>query len=261
MRRILLITAMFLASAALKAQDFERREIDLDLFVQELFQLQDEDLNYEDLYESLFQYYRNPLNLNTASKEELSSLYVLSETQVNAFYAYVAANGKLLSIYELQAIPTFDLQTINRLLPFVTVEDFGINADRRTLFNRISGEDNNALFLRYERGLEEKRGFSAPGEDRDTTRYAGSPDKLYARYRVSHIRDFSLGFTAEKDAGEKLTWDPKTRRYGADFFSAHFQLYNKGIFKAIAIGDYNLQIGQGLILSSGFSAGTMWTHV
>ena len=255
MRLFCLFVALFLASAALQAQDYERRDIDLDLFIQELFQAQDDDVNYEDLYESLFQYYRNPLNLNTANKEELSSLYVLSETQVNAFFAYRNTYGKLLSIYELQAVPTLDLQTIYKLLPFVTVQDFGINADRRSLFNRIAGEDNNALYLRYERTLQERRGFSARGEGRDTTRYLGSPDKFYARYRVSHIRDFSLGFTAEKDAGEQFVWDPATRRYGIDFFSAHFQVYNKGVFKTIALGDYQLQMGQGLVLASGFGAG------
>src|SRR5688572_4037199 len=109
MRRLLFLLVYFIWAAAAQAQEYKRREIDLDLFVQELFQVQDEDVQYEDIYETLFQYYRNPLNLNTASKEELSSLYVLSEMQIAALLAYMDQNGMLLSIYELQAVPTFDL--------------------------------------------------------------------------------------------------------------------------------------------------------
>ena len=54
------------------AQEYPREEIDLEDFIEELFQQQDEDIDYEDLYESLFQYYRNPLNLNRVNREELA---------------------------------------------------------------------------------------------------------------------------------------------------------------------------------------------
>ena len=259
MRRRLSVLLLGLGLAfGAQAQDFPREEIDLDLFIQQLFQVQDEDTNYEDLYEALFQFYRNPLNLNTATKEELGSLFVLSETQVNNLFDHIQRNGKLLSIYELQSIPGFDMVTIYRLVPFAVVRDQDMHSDRRSIFARMAEEDNNNLLLRYSRILEQKKGFTEPGIGRNglpETRYLGSPDKLYARYRLAHSKDFSFGFTAEKDAGEQLTWDPGTKRYGMDFWSAHFQLYNKGPFKAIALGDYQLQIGQGLLLSSGFKVG------
>ena len=40
-----------------------------------------------------------------------------------------------------------------------------------------------------------------------------------------------------------------------DTSSFHFFLQNKGKWKSIAIGDYTLQIGQGLVLASGFYLG------
>ena len=241
------------------AQDYPREEINLEDFIEELFQQQDEDIDYEDLYESLFQYYRNPLNLNRVNREELASLYVLSEMQLNNFFKYMEKNGKFLSEYELQAIPGFDLNTIYKLMPFIEIRDVGFS-DNRNLFNRIVSEKNNYLMVRYQRVLEDAEGYLRTEADTnkdgsEKSRYLGSPGKLYLRYRVSHIKDFSLGFTLEKDAGEQITWSPENKQYGTDFLSYHFMLYNKGNFKSIVLGDYQIQFGQGLLLAAGFSIG------
>ncbi|MFD3000010.1 ComEA family DNA-binding protein [Pontibacter toksunensis] len=257
-QRLLLCWFTLLFVVPLQAQDYARQNIDLDLLVQELFSEQeDENISYEDLYETLFQYYQRPIDLNHTTPEELASLYLLSRPQIASFFQYIEENGELLSIYELQAVPNFDLLTIYQLLPFVRVQDAGLQADQRPLWQRVIGEDNNALILRYERTLQQRRGYSAIDNtsSRSTTRYLGSPNKLFLRYRVSHARDYSFGITAEKDAGEQFTWSPGTRRYGFDYYTAHLQLYNKGKFKTIALGDYQLQFGQGLLLSSGYSVG------
>lgn len=257
MKRWLLILLLLLVYFPVQAQNFPRQNIDFDLFVQELFaQQEDENIPYEDFYETLFQYYQHPIDLNTTTPEDLASLFILSRPQIASFFKYLDENGNLLSIYELQAIPDFDLITIYKLVNFAQVDDPGLQADQRPLWQRVIGEDNNALIIRYERTLQQKRGYTPlDAGSRATTRYLGSPDKFYLRYRVSHTRDFSLGITAEKDAGEAFTFDPATKRYGLDFYSAHFQLYNQGKFKTIALGDYQLQIGQGLLLSSGYSVG------
>ncbi|MDX2301442.1 MAG: helix-hairpin-helix domain-containing protein [Microscillaceae bacterium] len=235
----------------LQAQNIQKPEIDLDSFIQELFPVQDEDLNYEDIYETLFLLYSNPLNLNRCTRDELQSLFILSEKQLNSFFEYREKNGNFLSIYELQAVPDLDLITINKILPFVSIEDLG--AKSQPLLQRILAEKNNYLLLRYSQTLEEKKGFTE--EATPSQKYLGSPGKLYARFRISHVRDFSLGFTLEKDDGEQYIWDPDTRRYGMDYVSYHAFFQNKGRFKAIALGDYQIQFGQGLLLAGGFGLG------
>src|SRR5690606_12153292 len=45
------------------------------------------------------------------------------------------------------------------------------------------------------------------------------------------------------------------RRYGFDFVSFHLSIKDKGKVKAMVVGDYALQIGQGIILGAGFSPG------
>lgn len=243
---------LMLGYQTLNAQQAEN--FDLESFVEELFSLQEADVNYEDLYESLLLLYQNPLNLNDATAQELQGLYILSKNQINNLKTYIEEKGKLLTLYELQLIEGFDFTTIQRLVPFVSVDPEDANADDRPLLQRILEEKNNYFISRYERVLEDRVGYTPP-ENPDDTRYAGSPDKLYLRYRVSKPQDFSLGFTTEKDPGEALVWDGDTKRRGMDFWSAHFMLEKQGKLRKAIIGDYQLQLGQGLLFGAGIGVG------
>ncbi|MBL6445249.1 helix-hairpin-helix domain-containing protein [Fulvivirga sp. 29W222] len=201
-------------------------------------------------YETLLLYYSHPLNLNLASVEELRSLFILSEVQISNLKSYINEYGRLLTIYELQAIPGFDIPTIQRLLPFIRVSDDGLQSDNRPLIKRMLSEPNNYILLRYQRTLEKKAGYTKKGN-----KYAGSPDQLLFKFRVRHAHDFGLGLTIKKDAGEALTFDRPTNRYGADFYSFHFQLQDKGCLKNLVLGDYRIQFGQSLLLAAGFNIG------
>jgi hypothetical protein len=244
---------LLLISFCGRAQDYPRQEIDLDAFILELFPQPEEDFDFEKVYETLFQLYRNPVNLNKASREQLQTLYILSELQINSLLNYRKEFGEMLTIYELQAVPHFDLGLIYKLLPFVTVGD-GTRKSAKSLWQRVKTEaDAHYLLLRYARTLESQKGYTAAASPSQS--YQGTPDRMYMRYRVSQPNDYSLGFTMEKDAGEQLIIDTKTRRYGADFISFHAYLQNQGRLKTLAIGDYQMQFGQGLLLSGGFSVG------
>lgn len=245
MKRCITIALLFVSGSSWAQQ---RPEIDLELFAESLFQLQDQDINYEELYESLLMYYTSPINLNNTNHEELAALCILSPSQLNHFFTYLEINGKLLSLYELQAIPGFDLETIHQLLPFVTVHE---TSDGRPLWVRVLNEDNNYLLLRYSRTLQAQEGFRRE----NGSGYVGDRNTLYGRFRISQPDDFSAGITFEKDAGEKFGIDPSSEQYGFDYYSFHFLLENTGKMKRLAIGDYQLQFGQGLVLGSGFGTG------
>ncbi len=232
---------------------YSSEKADFDLLVQELFPVPEDDVDYSDLYESLFQFFIQPLDLNRATKNDLISTFLLSERQIEDFLDHRDKYGKLLSIYEIQSIPSWDEITIERVLPFVTIKESTLQQDNRGLFERILAEKNKTLLIRYSRTLEQQRGYTP--STTGASRYVGSPDRVYTRMRISHSNDFSIGFTLEKDAGEQFIWDPDTKRYGFDFLSAHVVLENQGNFKTIALGDYQLQFGQGLIMGAGFAAG------
>lgn len=229
-----------------------RRDADVSRYLQDLFPVQTEGIDYQSVYDVLTQFYASPLDLNSATRDELAATYLLSERQLSSLATYRATVGDLLSIYELQAVPDFDLPTIRRLLPFVTV------AGESGLFKGLPTPTDNYLIVRYEQVLEQQKGFSEATPDKKgnlPTRYLGGSGQWYARYRYSRPRAFSLGLTAEKDPGEQLSWQPSAHRYGADYVSFHAQVQNRGKWRNILLGDYQVQIGQGLVLSAGFVLG------
>ncbi len=264
MKRFLIILFWFVSCFGMA----QNEEIDLEKFAERLFQVQDENISYEDIYESLLLLYSNKINLNRTTPDELSSLYILNQGQINSFFDHIDRNGKLLSINELQAIESFDLETIRAILPFVTVQESAV--DSRPFFQRLFAEENNYLLLRYTRRLEEQLGYTEAlpldtffirDENElvvDTltvppSRYRGSPNKLYGRFRTSHKGDFSVGFTFEKDAGEKFEF--QKGQNGFDFYSFHLLLENKLGFDKVILGDYQMQVGQGLVFGAGFASG------
>ncbi len=208
--------------------------------------------DYNTFYEGLAAYRTNPINLNEANEAQLQDLRLLSDIQIVNLLRYRQEAGDLLSIYELQAVPGFDLNAIRRILPFVSVK--GELDDFRVPITRMITQGRNELYLRWSRILEEQEGYTEPVEGGSTRRYLGDPNQLYVRYKHAYSNRLSYGITAEKDRGEEFFTG--SNRQGFDFYSAHFALrnYNRHI-KAVVIGDYAVSFGQGLILFNGFGYG------
>ena len=210
------------------------------------------DFDFNTIFENLEFYLSRPLDLNRANQSELEELGLLSDVQVLNLLNHRRMAGDFISIYELQAVASFDLLDIRRILPYVTV-DKGLD-DYQLPVWQMMREGNNELYVRWSRILEEQKGYRPLGEGETASRYLGSPDQLYTRFRHFYSNKLSYGFTAEKDRGEAFFRG--SNRQGFDFYSAHFFLrnYNRTI-KALAIGDYAVSLGQGLVLFSGFGRG------
>ncbi|WP_316811534.1 type II secretion system protein GspK [Pedobacter heparinus] len=188
---------------------------------------------------------KHPINLNKTNPLELKSLIFLSPLQIGSFFSYLANGNKLLDVLELQAVPGFDPETINKLLPFVTVKPS--SAYQQLRLRQLHTEGKNDLMLRYTTLLQQQKGF----RDLPGSRYLGTPERLLFRYRYHFSEVISAALVMEKDAGESL-FNKKT---GIDHISAHFAFYKLGRVKNLVIGDYSLQFGQGLTLWSGFALG------
>lgn len=234
------------------AQDPSADELDFQKIADDLYGAQDLDLNYEGLYDNLAQLLSQPLDINKASDEELRFLKVLTEEQIKSLVDYRLMNGYLLSIYELQAIPGFDLATIQKITPYIQVRD-PASSINRSLWQRVKDESDNYFIMRYERMLQTKEGFRSETDADD--HFKGSPDKLSIRFRTSRPGDFSFGFSAEKDAGEQMIWNQSQHQYGFDYLSFHAQLQNKGRLKNLIAGDFQSQFGQGLMIGGIFGMG------
>lgn len=254
---ILIVSLSFCLYFYTFAQKPPQQEIDLESFMERLFPVQDEDLDYEAIYEVLLQLYLNPLHINQANAETLASSYLLDPRQISNLIDYRTKFGALISLYELQAVPGFDLKTIEQILPFLTLGN-GTSIQTQSLWERIINEEQAYFLFRNRRTWETRKGFT-PADNSATgkisSRYLGDPNEFYLRFRIQHARDFSLGFTLDKDPGESFTWDGKTARYGFNFFSFHLTKYYVGKWKTIALGDFQAQFGQGLVFGAGYSLG------
>jgi hypothetical protein len=213
---------------------------------------QETTVDYTNLFDDLQYYYEYPLNLNTATREDLAKLNLLTDVQINSLREHIIRNGKLISILELQAIDNFDMETIKTILPFVKVKSEldSPHIGLKDIFKNSKSE----LFLRGSRVLQEQVGYtpidSAELAKSPNKRYLGSPEHLYMRYRFRFGNNISAGFTADKDPGEEFFTG--SQKQGFDYYSAHLFFRNYGKIKHLAIGDYQAQFGQGL---------TMWTGV
>jgi hypothetical protein len=204
------------------------------------------------LYENIALLLANPINLNKATADELRFLNLLSEAQVQQLIAYRTTYGPLVSVYELQAVPGFDLTAIYRIVPFVIVRDPSTELNRY-FADRMFQSGNSYAVVRYSQTLETKAGFTENVPV--SQQFKGNPSGVYMRFRSTRAGDYSVGFTVEKDAGEEMRWNTTTKQYGFDYNSFHAQIQNKRFIKNLLVGDYQVQTGQGLLLGSNFGFG------
>lgn len=214
-------------------------------------QTDNSDFDYNTVLEQLKQYAKNPINLNRTDAIQLADLGILTQIQIDNILSYIDKYGQLISIYELQSIPTIDLLSIKKILPFVqvnsSIEDVHVKA-KELIF-----KGDYQLFLKYQQVLERAKGYISPEHGGSSKGYLGSPFKFYTRFRYNYGSKLSYGFTLEKDAGEQFF--KGTQKYGFDYYSAHLFIKDVSIFKAIALGDYSVNMGQGLIMWTGFGFG------
>jgi hypothetical protein len=238
--RILCLLFWLPLSLPASAQDDEKNRDILEHIAENVT----EDADISELTEQLTAFRNRPINLNKTHSQELKALGLLSPIQIGNFFRYLSKN-KLIDVLELQAIPSFDIETINRILPFVTLSDFQHYDNLNP--NKLIYNSNHDLTIRYTRLLQQQKGFkNLPG-----SRYLGSPEKLLLKYRYNFQNLISAALVMEKDAGEHIF----NRKSITDHLSANISFVKLGKFKKIVIGDYSMQFGQGLTLWSGFAYG------
>jgi hypothetical protein len=223
--------------------------------IEEIAETSDDELDYSEIMDQLYSLQNNPLNLNKASFEDFKQIFFLNDLQILSILRHRERYGDFLSLYELQSLPNFDMELIQHILPFVSVKKQ--QNMRHASLKEIIKNSKHDIFVRYQRVLQEQEGFSSISDsllaENPNSRYLGSAGKIYSRYRVKYYNSISIGITAEKDAGEEFF--KGSQKQGFDYYSGHFYLRDFGIVKRVAIGDYQVQFGQGLTLWSGLSFG------
>jgi hypothetical protein len=202
-----------------------------------------EDIETEDdgFLQSMVQLAKHPINLNSAGADDLKELQVLTAIQIQQIISYRNLLGNFINLYELQAVPGLTIGIIERILPYVTV------AVPENLFQSIGERlrgGNRSLLLRTSQVLERQEGFKR-GAGNGGSSYAGSRQRILARYKYQFKNLLQYGILGEKDAGEQFF--KGAQRTGFDFYSAHLFARNIGIVKSLAVGDFTVNLGQGLV--------------
>lgn len=205
-----------------------------------------------ELYESL---HETPLNINTATREELAQLPFLTYEQIEDIHAYIYMHGPMLTLGELQLAGSLDRNTCQVLRHFVYAGD-AASAKERLDIAEILGSGRHELIVRADIPLYLRDGFlyHSPEELRryPNRQYMGTPLSHSLRYSFNWHNRIRFGITADKDAGEPFG-DPN--KAGYDFWSPYLYLKDVGIFRELAVGNFKAQFGHGLLLGSGFNAG------
>lgn len=201
---------------------------------------QDENETDDDAYlQHLESRRRHKLNLNKAGEEELRELNLLTDLQIHNLIRYRKLFGNLIALYEMQSIPGWDIPLIKNLLPFVTVQnEISLPANWKNWLK----EGEHKLLFRFSQVLEKAKGFLKSDSG---SHYMGSPLKMLFRYRYQYRDQLQYGITGDKDAGEQFF--SGKQKTGFDFYSFHFFVRRLGLIKAMALGDFAINLGQGLI--------------
>ncbi|MFT7344337.1 MAG: hypothetical protein ACI9XP_000920 [Lentimonas sp.] len=239
-KRSVFILVCLINTLAFSQEENAQIEQQIELISQ---RFEDENIDLTALVEVLYYRLEHPLNLNRCSREELEELLLLNPLQIKEFLLHRQENGKLLSLLELQGLNSFSLETIDNIKPFVVVldqiENPHIGAREAIKYSEFE------WISRFQKGFQAKQGYQN-GE----SSYMGNPDKYYSRLRWKYKTNFSMGVTMEKDPGEELSSAKRP-----DFVSAHLYYQGGHYLRSFSLGDYQVQIGQGLNMFMGYSMG------
>lgn len=184
--------------------------------------------------EKLHELAENPVRVNSSDETEISRLFFLSDFQIKALADYSHSTGKIFSVFEIANIPGFNRETTEMMIPFITLD---------------SNPATKADSIHFRSTI--LTNFSIRGEKDSATE--GSQWKILTKYKFTS-GSVSGGFTAEKDAGEKMF-----NERVPDFFSSYFAFSGKGFIRKFVLGDYSAKFGQGLNVNTGLRTGVALT--
>ena len=204
-------------------------------------------LNWENELEELSNRLQEPVNLNSATREQLEQFPFLSDIQIEHLLAYIYIHGQMETIYELQLVEELDRQTIQYLLPFVCIK--AINNEPafrwKTMLKDAGRYGKNEVLTRLDIPFYKRKGYEHT--------YLGPSVYNSVKYTFRYRDQLYAGGVAEKDAGEPFA--ALHNSYGYDYYSFYLLLQNCGRLKSLAVGNYRLSFGQGLVMSTDYLMG------
>lgn len=240
---IFTITLLFLCTR-LAAQE-EQSAFDR-AFAQLAAEEDEEAAGWDDVYDLLGNIASHPMNINTATREDLEQLPFLNGRQIEELCEYIYRHGPMRSATELQLIASLD-RTRRQLLQCLVYMGDGPEKGFPTLKDIVK-HGRSTLLATGKVPFYDRKG--------DRNGYLGYKYKHWLRYDFTSSDRVRLGLTASQDAGEPFFGNGNGAGY--DYYSLYLQVKNIGGLKAlenITLGRYRVSAGMGLVLGNAFSFG------
>ncbi|MCG8698653.1 MAG: helix-hairpin-helix domain-containing protein, partial [Bacteroidales bacterium] len=222
-RKILLLVIVSVAFQSIAQISDSEESIELIL---EYIAQQNEDYDFTEVINELEFVRQNPINLNSATKDELGQLLFLSDYQILSILNYRRRSGGFISIYELQYIPGFNSEFVALLTPYFFVGEK--STTQKVNWNRVPKDGNHSVMLETGRVFQQQKGYIekvfTDGTGKDSIAepsFKGDPYKVKIRYDFRFYNKIQAGILLEKDPGEKIRFDRGVEVL--DYNSAHIK--------------------------------------
>lgn len=194
-----------------------------------------EDAEQSQLIDELDNLAANPLDLNEATLEELTTLPSIDAVLAKAILTRRGNIGRFNSFDEIADVHGMDDERLEILETYTRIES-GVAS--QNFFTTLHADFRS----RVQQVAEEPEGFS-------TNTYQGTKPAMYNRLLLGQGEKISAGILTQKDAGERSL---------ADHLAGFIQAKNIGPITSIVLGDYTIASGQGVMLwnAYGFSKGS-----
>lgn len=232
----------------LACPSFAQRQMSWDEFVEYAHQWHDvsgseeEDADAQQWLENieeLQQLTLHPININTASREELLTLPFLSEVQIDDIREYISRYHGMRTLFELSLVRSvgyFERTVLPLFVYAGTTRDFQPN---RLSLKEMLTHQKHELQTRIDIPLYHRDGFLRENG------YRGSRISNRTKYMFDATQHISASLHFKRDAGER----------GIDSYGGQVILKDLGHLAAFVAGDFRVGFGEGLVMNQGFGFG------
>jgi len=207
--------------------------LSIDELVDNFIEKTNENVESSQIY-TLFEYLLdNPINLNTATVNDLMKIPFLDFPDAEKLVQTVRAKNKISSLDFLDKLDWLNRETARNIKPFLTVKESlqkSVPKQRERIFAA-------EFRTRLQTDLQTRKGFKE-------NKFTGSKLKNYNRLKLNYSGKYRFTLLTEKDAGEKSF---------TDFYSANFSYRGTNFLRKLVLGDYLIEFGQGLALWSPYA--------
>jgi len=208
---------------------------------------------YRTIMEERDEIISRPVNLNSATEEDLGRIPYLNAFQRRKLFDYLKDYGEVYSIYELLAVQGFDSVLVRKISPFVSY--LSVSHSPPLKFRNLFKYGKNEVVIQASTFYPRSKGYQVPDKLKETEAnyYPGNPFGISFRYTYTFADRLAIGFSGDKDPGEQFF--AGGQRYGMDYYSGYLSLAPGKTLKRLIIGNFHAGWGLGLTFNNGASMG------